>query len=122
MSLLLEDLGRRNWLFAGSDDGALVNTVFVSLLASAGLHGIEPLAYLRDLLCLLPSWPRHRLLELAPAYWKQTFEQAETQQRLAANVFRRVILSPPSCLPIAGHDLPRASSIVRNGSDRTLTC
>jgi hypothetical protein len=45
-------LARRNWLFVGSDDGALVNTVFVSLLASAPLHGIEPLAYLRDLLCL----------------------------------------------------------------------
>jgi hypothetical protein len=71
-----------------------VNTVFVSLLASARLHDIEPLAYLRDLLCLLPSWPRQRLLELAPAYGKQTFEQPETQQKLAANVFRRVLLSP----------------------------
>jgi transposase len=89
-------LGRRNWLFVVSDDGALVNTVFVSLLASARLHGIEPLAYLRDLLCLIPGWPRHRLLELAPAYWKQALEQPETQQKLAANVFRRVLLSPPS--------------------------
>ncbi|HEU4577115.1 MAG TPA: transposase domain-containing protein [Polyangiaceae bacterium] len=59
-----------------------MNTVFVSLLASARLHDIEPLAYLRDLLCLLPSWPRQRLLELAPAYGKQTFEQPETQQKL----------------------------------------
>jgi transposase len=73
-----------------------VNTVFVSLLASARLHGIEPLAYLRDLLCLIPGWPRHRLLELAPADWKQALEQPETQQKLAANVFRRVLLSPPS--------------------------
>jgi transposase len=55
-----------------------VNTVFVSLLASARLHGIEPLAYLRDLLCLIPGWPRHRLLELAPADWKQTLELPET--------------------------------------------
>jgi hypothetical protein len=92
-------LGRRNWLFVGSDDGALVNTVFVSLLASARLHGIEPLAYLRDLLCLLPSWPRHRLLELAPAYWKQTLEQLETR------------------LPTSSV----GSKAVRNGSDRTHT-
>jgi transposase len=96
LNLRRQVLGRRNWLFVGSDDGALVNTVFVSLLASARLHGIEPLAYLRDLLCLIPGWPRHRLLELAPAYWKQTLEQPETQQKLAANVFRRVLLSPPS--------------------------
>ena len=96
LNLRRQVLGRRNWLFVGSDDGALVNTVFVSLLASARLHGIEPLAYLRDLLCLIPSWPRHRLLELAPAYWKQTLEQVETQQKLAANVFRRVVLSSPS--------------------------
>ncbi len=56
------------------------------------MHGIEPQGYLRDLLCLLPSWPRSRVLELAPAYWKQTLEQEETQQRLAANVFRRLSL------------------------------
>jgi transposase len=96
LNLRRQVLGRRNWLFVGGDDGALVNTVFVSLLASARLHDIEPLAYLRDLLCLIPSWPRHRLLELAPAYWKQTLEQRETQQKLVANVFRRVLLSPPS--------------------------
>ncbi len=64
----------------------------MSLLASCQMHGIEPQGYLRDLLCLLPSWPRSRVLELAPAYWKQTLEQEETQQRLAANVFRRLSL------------------------------
>jgi len=96
LNLRREVLGRRNWLFVGSDDGARVNTVFVSLLASARLHEIEPLAYMRDLLCLLPSWPHHRVLELAPAYWKQTLEKVETQEKLAANVFRRVLLSPPT--------------------------
>nr|WP_276603749.1 transposase domain-containing protein [Nannocystis pusilla] len=59
-----------------------------SLLASCQLHGIEPWAYLRDLFCLLPAWPRSRVLALAPAFWKQTAEQQDTQQRLAANVFR----------------------------------
>ena len=34
--------------------------------------GLEPWSYLRDLLCLLPEWPVHRVLELAPAYWLQT--------------------------------------------------
>lgn len=83
-------LGRKNWLFLGSDEGARVNTIFVSLLASCQLHGIEPWAYLRDLLCLLPSWPASRVLKLAPAFWQQTLQQEDTQQRLAANVFRGV--------------------------------
>ena len=96
LNLRRQVLGRRNWLFVGSDDGAAVNTVFVSLLASARLHGIEPQGYLRDLFCLLRTWPSARLLELAPAYWQQTLEKPETQQKLAANVFRRIVLSPPS--------------------------
>jgi transposase len=87
-----EAIGRKNWIFIGSDDGALANTTFVSLLASCQLHGIEPWSYLRDLFCLLPSWPRKRVLELAPAYWRQACENAETQQRLAANVYRQVTL------------------------------
>lgn len=92
-ALRREVVGRKNWLFLGSDEGARVNTVFVSLLASCQLHDIEPWAYLRDLFCLLPSWPISRILELAPASWKQTLQQEDTQQRLAANVFRAVTLA-----------------------------
>jgi hypothetical protein len=55
-------------MFLGSANGGRVNATFVSLLASCQLHGIEPQAYLRDLFCLLPSWPKSRVLELAPAY------------------------------------------------------
>ena len=96
LNLRRQVLGRRNWLFVGSDDGAAVNTVFVSLLASARLHRIEPHGYVRDLFCLIRSWPQDRLLEFAPAYWQKTLEQPETQDKLAANVFRRAMLSPPS--------------------------
>jgi len=58
--------GRRNWLFVGSQEAAEVNTTFVSLLASCQMHAIEPCGYLRDLFCLLPSWPARRVLELLP--------------------------------------------------------
>ena len=80
-------------MFLGSDEGARVNTIFVSLLASCQLHGIDPWSYLRDIFCLLHTWPASRLLELAPAFWKQTIQQQDTQQRLAANVFRTVTLT-----------------------------
>jgi transposase len=93
LNLRREVVGRRNWLFCGSDDGAETNTIFVSLLASCQLHQLEPLAYMRDLLCLLPSWPRHRILDLAPAYWTKTVSAPDVQKKLAANVFRRVVLS-----------------------------
>lgn len=92
LQLRRQALGRRNWIFVGSEDGAKANTTFVTLLASCRLHKIEPWAYLRDLFCLLPSWPRARVLELAPAYWKQTLQQKDTQRRLAHNVFRQVTL------------------------------
>jgi len=88
-----EVLGRRNWLFVGSDEAAEVNTTFVSLLASCRLHTIEPWTYLRDLFCLLPDWSNRRVLELAPMYWKQTLEQPDTQERLAANPFRAATLA-----------------------------
>ena len=86
-------VGRKNWIFVGSDDGARSNAAFTSLLASCRMLGIEPWAYLRDLLCLLPNWPSHRLLELAPAYWPKTLEQDEVQQLLAANPYRQLTLA-----------------------------
>jgi hypothetical protein len=91
-NLRREAVGRKNWLFVGSEDGARANAIFTSLLASCQMHAIEPWVYLRDLLCLLPQWPKHRVLELAPAYFQQTAEQTEARQRLAANPFRNVIL------------------------------
>lgn len=96
LQLRRQAVGRKNWLFVGSDEAAEVNTTFVSLLASAQLHGLEPWAYLRDLLCLLPRWSHRRVLELAPAYWSKTLAQPEAQQLLAANVFRPVTLRAPT--------------------------
>jgi transposase len=79
-----EKVGAHNWLYCGSDDGAHWNSVVVSLVASCQLHDIEPWAYLRDVLTLLPSWPAKRVLELCPKCWNETRQQPETQQRLAS--------------------------------------
>jgi transposase len=95
LHLRRQAIGRKNWLFVGNDDAASVNTTFVSLLASCEMHGIEPFAYLRDLLILLPGWPRLRVLELAPAYWRATLEREDVQRKLAANPFRRISASEP---------------------------
>lgn len=84
LELRREKVGAKNWLYCGSDDGAHWNSVAVSLVASCQLHGIEPWAYLRDVLTLLPSWSAKHVLALAPKHWNETRQQADTQERLRA--------------------------------------
>ena len=71
-----EAVGRKNWLFVGSDEGGHANATFVSLIASCQLHGIEPSGYLRDLFCLLPRWKLADVLELgvyaSGSAWKRS--------------------------------------------------
>jgi len=63
-------IGRRNWLFAGSDAGAGRAAVIYTILESAVLHGHEPWAYMSDVLTKLAAgWPQRRLHELLPDRW-----------------------------------------------------
>jgi transposase len=71
-------VGRKAWLFVGSDDHAQRAGHLFTLIATARLHRLDPEAYLRDLLRVLAHWPRERYLELAPKYW------AATRARLVA--------------------------------------
>jgi transposase len=73
-------VGRHNRLFVGSDEGAEWNATIVSLIASCRLHDVEPWAYLRDVLTVLPQWPASRVLDLAPKAWKQPREQLDAEQ------------------------------------------
>jgi transposase len=65
-------VGRRAWLFFGSDDHATAAANLLSLIASCELHGLDPETYLSEIIHLLPYWPRNRYLELAPKYWTGT--------------------------------------------------
>jgi hypothetical protein len=115
LNLRREVVGRKNWLFVGRDDGGQVNATVVSLLASCSLHKIEPFAYMRDLLCLLPRWPSHRVLELAPASSRETLQKRETQQNLDANVLRPVVLGLPGGASHRPPELARQPAAVRWG-------
>jgi transposase len=92
LHLRRQAVGRKNWLFVGNDDAGDKHATLVSLLASCEMHGIEPFAYLRDLLILLPGWNQTRLLDLAPVHWASTSTQADVVEKLNANVFRRITL------------------------------
>ena len=63
-------LGRRNWLFIGSQLAGERAAVVMSLLQSAKLHGHEPWAYLKDILTRLPTQLNSRIEELLPHRWK----------------------------------------------------
>ena len=79
-SLRTVALGRKNWLFAGCDDGGERAAGIYSLLGTAQLNGLNIEAYLRYLFEQLPEHPINRIGELLP--WAIAAELP--QLRLAA--------------------------------------
>ena len=63
-------LGRRNWLFIGSQLAGERAAVVMSLLQSAKLNGHEPWAYLKDVLTRMPTQLNSRIEELLPHRWQ----------------------------------------------------
>ena len=62
-------VGRKNWLFTGSEDGGKRAATIYSLIGTCKLLRIEPFAYLRDVLERLPTHPASRITELTPRGW-----------------------------------------------------
>ena len=62
-------LGAKNWLFAGSDAGGRRAALFYTLIRTAMLNGVEPEAWLRDVLTRIGRHPVNRLAELLPWNW-----------------------------------------------------
>ena len=65
-------LGRRAWLFAGSDRGGERAAAIYSLIATAKPNGVDPQAWLADVLRRIADHPASRLNELFPWHWKQS--------------------------------------------------
>ncbi|MDY7110165.1 MAG: IS66 family transposase [Planctomycetota bacterium] len=63
-------VGRKNWLFAGSENGGATAAVLFSLIATCERHGVDPLAYLRDVLARIPATPVGELRDLLPDRWQ----------------------------------------------------
>jgi transposase len=64
-------LGRKNWLFIGSQLAGERAAAVMSLLQSAKLHGHDPWAYLKDVLTRLPTQLNSRIEELLPHRWQR---------------------------------------------------
>jgi transposase len=74
-------LGRRNWLFAGSDRGGQRAAMMYSLITTAKMNNIDPQAWLADVLARIANHPVHRLDELMP--WNWTGPRATAEHRAA---------------------------------------
>jgi transposase len=69
-TLRMVAVGRKNWLFVGHDNGGRRAAILYSLVASCKLCGIDPFAYLRDVLERISTHPASRIAELIPRNWK----------------------------------------------------
>jgi transposase len=69
--------GRKNWLFCGSDAGGERAAILYSVVATCKAHGVDPWAYLRDVLERIPTHPNRRRAELLPRHWKAAHTPAE---------------------------------------------
>jgi transposase len=64
-------LGRKSWLFVGSDRGGERAAVMLTLIQTAKLNDVDPQAWLADVLALLPDHPAKRIRELLPWNWSE---------------------------------------------------
>ena len=65
-------VGRRNWLFAGADTGAETLARAMTIIETAKMNGLDPQAYLADVLDRIQDHKINRLAELLPWNWKPT--------------------------------------------------
>ena len=64
-------LGRKSWLFAGSDRGGRRAAAMYSLIVTAKLNDVDPQAWLADVLARIAAHPASRIDELLPWHWRR---------------------------------------------------
>jgi hypothetical protein len=62
-------LGRKNWLFAGSNESGERAAILYSVIESSKRHGIDPFEYLRAVISEISSVPQRKMVNLLPANW-----------------------------------------------------
>ena len=70
-------LGRRSWMFCGSDRGGERAAVMYGLINSAKMNDVDPQAWLADVLARIADLPQNRLPELLPWNWKGATDQQQ---------------------------------------------
>jgi len=65
-------LGRKNWLFFGSETGGHTAAILMSFIATCQRHELNPWEYLKDVLTRMPACPKNELATLLPDVWAKT--------------------------------------------------
>jgi transposase len=74
-------IGRKNYMFAGSEAGAWRAAIIYSLVASCKLNDIDPFRYFRDILARVSTHPADKIDELLPSEWKKWNAEADADLR-----------------------------------------
>ena len=74
-------IGKKNWLFFGSEEAGQRSAVIYTLIENCKRHGVEPYTYLKDVLERLPSTTNQEVGQLTPLNWKKA---RQPQVKLAA--------------------------------------
>jgi transposase len=74
-------LGKKNWLFFGSEEAGQRSAVIYTLIENCRRHGVEPYTYLKDVLERLPRTTNQEVGQLTPLNWQKASQQ---QAKLAA--------------------------------------
>jgi transposase len=72
-------LGKKNWLFFGSEEAGQRSAVIYTLIENCRLHGVEPYTYLKNALERLPHTTNREVDQLTPLKWKQARQSALKQ-------------------------------------------
>ena len=65
-------IGKKNWLFIGEADAGQRSAILYTVIESCRRRGIDPYAYLRDVLTRLPHMTNRQIPEVVPSAWKST--------------------------------------------------
>jgi len=72
-------LGKKNWLFMGDADAGERGAIIYTVIESCRRRGIDPYAYLKDILTRLPNMTNHQIPEVIPATWAKALSQPQRQ-------------------------------------------
>jgi transposase len=72
-------LGKKNWLFMGEAEAGQRGAILYTLIETCRRRGIDPYAYLKDVLTCLPTMTNHQIPEVTPEAWARTQRQLQRQ-------------------------------------------
>jgi len=68
---------KKNWLFVGDADAGERSAIVYTVIECCRRRGLNPFAYLRDVLTRLPNMTNRQILEVTPAAWQKNQKQLQ---------------------------------------------